>query len=1434
MTHALSPVKTKELLQQKISLLADRQHRVEFWCKLASSWATAALVGLALVFAQRQLAWTSWLLLPLVVLLALVSVAVAVSKTHKPNNNWRELARLIEGRFPELDGRLLTSVQQRPADGIRLNYLQERLVQETLSHNQQNDWSGAVSNRRLALARTLHWTALAGLALVLVQLRTSGERGFLAVGRDSFITVTPGDTSLERGNALVVLARFDGALPPAVEMVIDKSGQGLRIPLVKSLADPMFGGSVAEVTSNLTYRVDYGGRSTRGYRVTVFDCPRLQRADVDLSYPAYTGEPHRHIDDTRRLSAVEGSSLDLTLQLNKPVASARLVARNKDRRVIALSVETNRPAASLHRFPLESSQAYDLELLDADGRTNKVPAQFVFDVFKNRPPEIRLITPRGDLRPSPLEEISLEGSVWDDFGVTAYGIGYSVAGRPTELVQLGSNVPGKQKRQFQHTVRLEDLLVKPDELVSWFVWAEDLGPDGKVRRTVGDLFFGEIRPFDEIFREGQGMDGQGESQGDQSGEGNQTTRLAELQKQIISATWNLQRKSEASQAPVPAPQRKNPLSPGPESRNSPLRQSAGEGASAELIDNSDDVSMTELLASSSLLLVGPGVGRQTYGDVTQPFLSAVTQAFQPASAEESSSPQMFYHPTMIGPASPPNILPTGSRRYGRLESLGCVIGQAAPADDPYSGPGTSSAITPRARSHPGALPNQAASSSDDIVVIRDSQSQALEQATAAAERARDPQVQALWTLATKEMERALDELQKLTNSPAMFKDALAAEQSAYQVLLKLQLHEYQVTRQRNRNRSGSSRQQQMERQLEQMELTQSEDRYENQRQAQAPQNSQRREQLQVMNRLQELARRQNDLNDRLKELQSALQEARTEEERAELQRRLKRLQEEEQQMLADVDELRQRMDRPENQSRMADERRQLDQTRQDIQRAAEAASQGAASQALAAGARAERQLQQLRDQLRKENSSQFAEDLRSMRAEARELARQQQDIQKGMQEESSAVRKSLSDETDHKGLLDQLSRQKGLMTNLLDRATEISQQAESSEPLLSSQLYDVVRKFTQESAKSVQAVQNELLARGLMPRNLMDSLKDDSQPDGAKLLDVASEMLRRDLLPQAGQAGQLVGARIDDLKRGIERAAESVLGDDTEALRLAQQELDQLTAQLQREIAQAEQQASRTNQTEPSDTGTLASQTSTNRSSLSSGSDQAQPTEQREIRAAQGNNSGQPNESASSDAPSLADARDQQNNPAGQSSRSANDNQAPRSTSARGAEQARSEGDRLTAPSQRGTLQAGNKDRLASASDSGAGGWGGWNFDRFLNDQPWRRYGPLTGEDFLSWSDRLREVEEIIELPDLRNEVAAARERARLFRLEFKRDRKKPDWAVVRTQVMSPLTQVRDRIADELARRQSGEALVPIDRDPVPNRYSELVRRYYEELGKDK
>ena len=50
--------------------------------------------------------------------------------------------------------------------------------------------------------------------------------------------------------------------------------------------------------------------------------------------------------------------------------------------------------------------------------------------------------------------------------------------------------------------------------------------------------------------------------------------------------------------------------------------------------------------------------------------------------------------------------------------------------------------------------------------------------------------------------------------------------------------------------------------------------------------------------------------------------------------------------------------------------------------------------------------------------------------------------------------------------------------------------------------------------------------------------------------------------------------------------------------------------------------------------------------------------------------------------------------------------------------------------------------------------------------------------------------------------------------------------------IFKPLVELRSKVMEELARRESKDLLVPIDRDPVPARYAELVRRYYEELGK--
>jgi hypothetical protein len=1311
------------LLQGVLKPAIDRRRQLHLWARLTVCWGGAAVLGAALILFQRRIGWTSSLVLPVVAIVTTAVAFVTVRRYNRPASV-RLLATQIEARYPELDGRLLTAVQLGTAPAAELNFLQRRVVEEALLHGKQNRWAEIVPLARLQVVLVAHWLALGLFAITLYGLRATGGHHWLARYFAPSITVTPGDVVIEKGSSLVVLARFEGKLPATVDLVADNGAR--HISLAKNLADPIFGGSVPEVAGNMTYHVEFEGSRTPDYKVTVFEYPRLERADMDIVFPSYTGLQPKRIEDTRRLTAIEDSKVDLTLQLNKPVASAQLVQKSRPSDSIPLAVGTNRAVAVLKQFTLQTNQVYELLLVDAEGRTNRVPSQFYFEALTNRRPEFHLVAPRGDQRPSPLEEISFEGTVWDDFGLQAYGLGYTIPGRDTQFIELGHALPGQERKDFKYLLRLEDLGLEADQLISWFVWGDDAGPDGKTRRSTGDLFFGEVRPFEEVFREGQSPSGEG---GQQAGsQGNRSARMAEVQKQIINATWRLQRDHNENQPPksskwVPAEKPAHMVGPGHDSRYTPAFRRAAQ--------------------------------------------------FMGAPAQGSTD------------RGRPGLLPLKS-----------------------------------------AAPETAGSYPADAEVVRDAQADALKQARTAAERTDDPRMGALWAAAIKDMEQALARLKAATSSPSELPAALAAEQAAYQALLKVQQHEYEVVRNRNRNQrgGGSSREQQLQMQLEEMDLTQSENRYETEKQAQRPQQTEQREQLQVMNRLQELARRQQDLNERLKELQTALQEAKTDQEREEIRRKLKRLQEEERQMLADVDETRQRMDRPENQSQMSEQRKQLDDTREEMQKTAEAAEQGSASQALASGTRAQRQLQQMRDQMRKENSSQFADDLRQMREEARELARQQDELLKKMN--SKGESQSLSDEPDTASLTNRFASQMQRMTNLVDRAGALSQQAEGPEPLLSKQLYDTLRKFNQDNARHVRELSDDLLNRGLMPRRLYEKLKNSNASDASKLLDIASELTQQDLRRPAAESAQRSRAAMEDLKTGIEHAAQSVLGDDTAALRLAQQELDQLTSQLQREMAHNDDRTNAAGEPKAkygktSDTNSVAGagheleqrqtrggqQRDTNRSSRSE-TNEANSAQGQTVPGApqdqnQGGAQGQ-NAEAKDGAPGN---RDQTGNQPGEATSAAN-------------------------TSQRNRGPRGN--RADSATNDGGYGGGPGDFDRVLSDGARLRQNPITGDDFGPWSDRLRDVEEMIDVPEWRNDVATAREKARLARQAFRKDSRKPDWAVVRAEIVKPLVEVRDKVSEELARRGATDLLVPIDRDPVPDRYADLVRRYYERLGSAK
>ncbi len=523
---------------------------------LALIWSLSLIVALVMIYLNRTGELdVSGIGFPFLIATFVASVIGIGVGIFKSDSSLKTVKR-IESEFPELDSSLLTAVEQKAEDGKSLSFLQQSVMRKAVTHSYENSWTSLVPAWQLIMAPVVGFFSLFGwliamIGLVWFSIPHEGDTVIafsdLAIESGALtIAVEPGNAEVERGSSLLVLARFRESIPTKADLIYkNEAGEEVSVPMSKSLDDPVFGARIPTVLNPLSYRVKYGDQATDAYEVTVFDYPRLIRADAKLQYPSYTGAEDKVVQDFRRLTAVEGTTAQLEFYLNKPVSSALLFPKDGGE-PIDLVLDAEDPKKLLLTLELAESSKYELELTDVDQRDNRTPPKFVLNVLENLPPDLKLLTPARDIDASPIEEVQLSASAWDDFGIESFGVNFEIPGRAPQEVELEQVAAGNKRKKVEYLLNLESLGVQPDDLVSYYFWAEDIGSDGEPRQVASDMFFAEVRHFEEIFRQGQAPTASEQQQQQQQQEGGQNAEqaqeLAELQKEIINATWKIIRR----------------------------------------------------------------------------------------------------------------------------------------------------------------------------------------------------------------------------------------------------------------------------------------------------------------------------------------------------------------------------------------------------------------------------------------------------------------------------------------------------------------------------------------------------------------------------------------------------------------------------------------------------------------------------------------------------------------------------------------------------------------------------------------------------------------------------------------------------------------------------------------------------------------------------
>ncbi|MFZ5980288.1 MAG: DUF4175 family protein [Candidatus Zixiibacteriota bacterium] len=524
----MTEVKSIKALEQRLKNILCKQRLVLFSAGILSTVAVVMLTSLVFSLLANAVVLPVWLKITLLSLAGAVTLTVFWKWSLKKllGGHIDQVALALEERNPDFKGRLIATVQFARSKTMA-GYSRELIdatVRQALEKTDRINFDEAV-----ILYPVWKASRIFGVAAILAILMLVLLPGFFSYAYEVFsnpttviapplayrLTPVPASSEWVRFRDIEIGAALFGQRLPDEAIIYHRLAGGswqkskIDLKTVKrqssAAGDSLsFGITLRQVNKSFDYYVEAGRIRTDVQQINVVDRPRVNKINLAIFYPDYTGLAPATINENNgSFSAVVGSRVNMKIETNLPVETAELVFDDSSR--IPLKVLDKFGEVSLL---VEKSRAYYIYLRDHLGEKNPDPIEYYITAVPDEFPAIDVVRPGFDVNLNDEMILPLKVRIFDDYGFSSLVLKYTAVsqGRPSEenVAVLHFSDRIKTEGDIEFNWDMDKFNLFPGDYVLYYFEVADNDRISGPKITQSRQYIARLPSLDEMLAETEG------------------------------------------------------------------------------------------------------------------------------------------------------------------------------------------------------------------------------------------------------------------------------------------------------------------------------------------------------------------------------------------------------------------------------------------------------------------------------------------------------------------------------------------------------------------------------------------------------------------------------------------------------------------------------------------------------------------------------------------------------------------------------------------------------------------------------------------------------------------------------------------------------------------------------------------------------------------